>query len=138
MCVQKSNHEQFNDANVYGNSYDSDIHPHYVGVYACGHEQGDWRKNKMYDDSLYGFDTVYDASDFLSIHGKAVNDNGYHELIASNRCDGVSIQVHVTGEGKLCSAGGVKQCVSGIIYLPYGGVGLLLTPSCLVEVNTVA
>ena len=92
FCVDKSNHEVFDDVNVYGNIYDSDIHHNNFGVYTYGHQQGDWRRNKMHDNSGYGFDP-HDDSDFLTIHDNEVYDNGYHGIIASKRCNGVSIQV---------------------------------------------
>ena len=78
--------------NVYGNIYDSNIHHNNFGVYTYGHQQGDWRRNQMHDNSGYGFDP-HDDSDFLTIHDNEVYDNGYHGIIASKRCNGVSIQV---------------------------------------------
>ena len=92
FCVDKSNPELFDDVNVYGNIYDSDIHHNNFGVYTYGHQQGDWRRNKMHDNSGYGFDP-HDDSDFLTIHDNVVYNNGYHGIIASKRCNGVSIQV---------------------------------------------
>ena len=94
FCVDKSNHEVFEDVNVYGNIYDSDIHHNNFGVYTYGHQQGDWRRNKMHDNHGYGFDP-HDDSDFLSIHDNEVYNNGYHGIIESKRCNGVSIQVRV-------------------------------------------
>ena len=87
-----SNLEVFDEVNVYGNIYDSDIHHNYFGVYTYGHEQGDWRRNKMHHNSQYGFDP-HDDSDFLTIHDNEVYNNGNHGIIASKRCNGVSIQV---------------------------------------------
>ena len=46
----------------------------------------------MHDNSGYGFDP-HDDSDFLTIHDNEVYNNGYHGIIASKRCNGVSIQV---------------------------------------------
>ena len=46
----------------------------------------------MHDNSGYGFDP-HDDSDFLTIHDNEVYGNGYHGIIASKRCNGVSIQV---------------------------------------------
>ena len=104
FCVDKSNHELFEDVNVYGNIYDSDIHHNNFGVYTYGHQQGDWRRNKMHDNSGYGFDP-HDDSDFLTIHDNEVYDNGYHGIIASKRCNGVSIQVRPVWFGRiLCAA----------------------------------
>ena len=48
----------------------------------------------MHDNSGYGFDP-HDDSDFLTIHDNEVYDNGYHGIIASKRCNGVSIQVRL-------------------------------------------
>ena len=90
--MDKSNHEIFDYVNVYGNIYDSDIHHNNFGVYTYGHQQGDWRRNKMHDNSGYGFDP-HDDSDFLTIHDNVVYRNGLHGIIASRRCNGVSIQV---------------------------------------------
>ena len=96
FCVDKSNHEEFEDVNVYGNIYDSDTHNKNLGVYTCGQRQGDWRTNKMHDNSGYSFDP-HDDSDLLAIHDNEVFDNGYHEIIAFKRCNCVSIQVqHVS------------------------------------------
>lgn len=36
FCADKSNPEVFDDVNVYGNIYDSDIHHNYFGVYTYG------------------------------------------------------------------------------------------------------
>ena len=47
----------------------------------------------MHDNSGYGFDP-HDDSDFLTIHDNTVYNNGYHGIIASKRCNGVSIQVN--------------------------------------------
>ena len=46
----------------------------------------------MHDNTAYGFDP-HDDSDFLTIHDSEVYDNGNHGIIASKRCNGVSIQV---------------------------------------------
>ncbi|CAN0090334.1 unnamed protein product, partial [Ectocarpus sp. 13 AM-2016] len=54
FCEDKSNPEVFDDVNVYGNVYDSDIHHMNFGLYTYGHQQGDWRRNKMHDNSGYG------------------------------------------------------------------------------------
>ena len=82
----------FDEVNVYGNIYDSDIHHNHFGMYTYGHQLGDWRRNKMHDNTAYGFDP-HDDSDFLTIHDNTVYNNGYHGIIASKRCNGVSIQV---------------------------------------------
>ena len=92
MCKDLSNTDLFDDVNVYGNIYDSDIHHNRFGIYTYGHQQGDWRRNKMHDNSGYGFDP-HDDSDFLTIHDNEVYNNMYHGIIASKRCNGVSIQV---------------------------------------------
>ena len=92
---------------MYGNIYDSDIHHMNFGVYTYGHQQGDWRRNKMHDNSGYGFDP-HDDSDFLTIHDNEVYNNGYHGIIASKRCNGVSIQVQC-----------VNVAASGAAYYKY-------------------
>ncbi|CAM9816491.1 unnamed protein product [Ectocarpus sp. 6 AP-2014] len=104
FCEDKSNPEVFDDVNVYGNVYDSDIHHMNFGLYTYGHQQGDWRRNKMHDNSGYGFDP-HDDSDFLTIHDNEVYNNGYHGIIASKRCNGVSIQGNEVYGGAETSAG---------------------------------
>lgn len=42
FCKDKSNEEVFENVNVYGNIYDSDIHNNHFGVYTYG-ESGDSR-----------------------------------------------------------------------------------------------
>ena len=86
FCADETNQDVFEDVNVYGNIYDSDIHHNHFGVYSYGHQQGDWRRNKIHDNSGYGFDP-HDDSDFLSIHDNDVYDNGYHAIIASKCCN---------------------------------------------------
>ena len=92
------------EVNVYGNIYDSDIHHNHFGVYTYGHQQGDWRRNKMHDNTAYGFDP-HDDSDFLTIHDNEVYNNGNHGIIASKRCNGVSIQVVTCEINAFCSFG---------------------------------
>eukprot|EP00904_Undaria_pinnatifida_P009115 jgi/Undpi1/5333/HiC_scaffold_2.g00614.m1 len=104
FCVNKSNRDVFDHVNVYGNIYDSDIHHNNFGVYTYGHQQGDWRRNKMHNNKGYGFDP-HDDSDFLTIHDNEVYDNGYHGIIASKRCNGVSIQGNEVYGGASTSAG---------------------------------
>ncbi|CAM9348065.1 unnamed protein product, partial [Laminaria digitata] len=79
LCTDKSNPEIFDVVDVYGNIYDSDIHHNHFGMYTYGHQQGDWRRNKMHDNTEY-------------IHYNEVYNNGNHGIIASKRCNGVSIQ----------------------------------------------
>eukprot|EP00752_Nemacystus_decipiens_P007150 g6403.t1 len=104
FCEDKSNPEVFDNVQVYGNMYDSDIHHLRFGLYTYGHQQGDWRRNKMHDNSGYGFDP-HDDSDFLTIHDNEVYDNGYHGIIASKRCNNVSIQGNEVYGGAETSAG---------------------------------
>ena len=61
----------------------------------------------MHDNSGYGFDP-HDDSDFLTIHDSEVYNNGYHGIIASKRCNGVSIQVQC-----------VNVAASGAAYYEY-------------------
>ena len=91
-CTDESNPEVFDEVNVYGNIYDSDIQHNHFGVYTYGHQQGDWRGNKMHDCTEYGFDP-HDDGDFVTIHDNEVYNNVNHGIIASKRCNGVSIQV---------------------------------------------
>ncbi|CAM9273557.1 unnamed protein product, partial [Laminaria digitata] len=91
LCEDLSNVDIFDDVNVYGNIYDSDIHHNHFGVYTYGHQQGDLWRNKMQDNKVYGF-APHDDSDFLTIHDNEVYDNDNHGIIASKRCNGVSIQ----------------------------------------------
>nr|BDX99461.1 mannuronan C5-epimerase [Cladosiphon okamuranus] len=104
FCVDKSNPEVFDHVNVYGNMYDSDIHHLRFGLYTYGHQQGDWRRNRIHDNSGYGFDP-HDDSDLLTIHDNEVYNNGYHGIIASKRCNGVSIQGNEVYGGGETSAG---------------------------------
>ncbi|CAM9491191.1 unnamed protein product, partial [Laminaria digitata] len=53
FCSDLSNPELFDEVNVYGNIYDSDIHHNHFGMYTYGHQQGDWRRNKMHDNTVY-------------------------------------------------------------------------------------
>ena len=82
----------FDKVNVYGNIYDSEIHHNNFGVYTYGHHRGDWRRNRVHHNSGYGFDP-HDDSDYLTIHDNKGFDNEWHGIIASERCNGVSIQV---------------------------------------------
>eukprot|EP00904_Undaria_pinnatifida_P012534 jgi/Undpi1/8410/HiC_scaffold_25.g10878.m1 len=99
-CKDKSNPELFDKIGVFGNIYNSNIHHLYFGVYSYGHQQGDWRNNKVHDNIGYGFDP-HDDSDYLTIHDNEVYNNGNHNIIASKRCDHISIQVgHLSGKSE--------------------------------------
>eukprot|EP00904_Undaria_pinnatifida_P005815 jgi/Undpi1/2363/HiC_scaffold_13.g05746.m1 len=100
----KRNPEIFDDVNVYGNIYDSEIHHNNFGVYTYGHHRGDWRRNRVHDNSGYGFDP-HDDSDYLTIHDNKVFNNEWHGIIASERCNGVSIQGNEVYDGSSNSAG---------------------------------
>ena len=93
-CKDDSNPELFEEVGVYGNIYNSNIHHLYFGVYSYGHQQGDWRNNKVHDNIGYGFDP-HDDSDYVTIHDNKVYNNGNHGIIASKRCHGISVQVRV-------------------------------------------
>lgn len=54
FCKDKSNPEVFDDVNVYGNIYDSELHHMNFAVYTYGHQQGDWRRNRVHSNSGYG------------------------------------------------------------------------------------
>lgn len=54
FCVDKSNPEVFDEVNVYGNIYDSELHHMNFAVYTYGHQQGDWRRNTVHSNSGYG------------------------------------------------------------------------------------
>lgn len=104
FCVDKSNPEIFDDVAVYGNIYDSELHHNNFAVYTYGHQQGDWRRNVVHSNSGYGFDP-HDDSDFLTIHDNIVYDNTWHGIIASKRCNNVSIQGNTVYGGGETSAG---------------------------------
>ncbi|CAM9942410.1 unnamed protein product [Ascophyllum nodosum] len=104
FCTNKTNPEIFDEVNVYGNIYGSDIHHNYYGVYTFGHQQGDWRNNTMRDNTGYGFDP-HDDSDYITIHDNVVYNNVNHGIIASKRCNDVSIQGNEVYGGGETSAG---------------------------------
>lgn len=54
FCKDKSNPDVFDDVNVYGNIYDSEMHHLNFAVYTYGHQQGDWRRNVVHSNSGYG------------------------------------------------------------------------------------
>lgn len=54
FCQDKTNPEIFDDVNVYGNIYDSELHHMNFAVYTYGHQQGDWRRNRVHSNSGYG------------------------------------------------------------------------------------
>ena len=54
----------------------------------------------MHDNTAYGFDP-HDDSDLLTIHDNEVYDNVKHGIIASKRCNGVSIQVRTNSKGNI-------------------------------------
>lgn len=54
FCKDKSNPEIFDQVNVYGNIYDSELHHMNFAVYTYGHQQGDWRRNVIHSNSGYG------------------------------------------------------------------------------------
>ncbi|CAM9520911.1 unnamed protein product [Ectocarpus fasciculatus] len=84
------NHELFEDHNVYGDIYDSEIYGMYYGHYSYGHQGGVWDNNIMRDNIQYGFDP-HDDSDDLTISNNVVYGNGNHGIIASKRCNNVKI-----------------------------------------------
>eukprot|EP00904_Undaria_pinnatifida_P005796 jgi/Undpi1/2346/HiC_scaffold_13.g05729.m1 len=140
FCKYKSNPEVFDAVNVYGNMYDSDIHHNHFGMYTYGHQQGDWRRNKMHDNSAYGFDP-HDDSDFLTIHDNEVYNNVKHGIIASKRCNGVSIQGNEVYGGGEKSAGiflhrsGDDAIVKGNYVHDNGDAGIALMESFNAEVS---
>lgn len=64
----------------------------------------------MLDNKGYGFD-AHDGSDFLTIHDNEVDDNGYHGIITSKRCNGVSIQVRYAWRAVQCGSRTTKWCL---------------------------
>eukprot|EP00903_Cladosiphon_okamuranus_P020616 g18926.t1 len=104
FCKDKSNPEIFDQVNVYGNIYDSELHHMNFAVYTYGHQQGDWRRNTIHSNSGYGYDP-HDDSDYLTIHDNLVYDNNWHGIIASKRCNNVSIQNNTVYGGNETSAG---------------------------------
>lgn len=63
FCKDKSNPEIFDQVNVYGNIYDSELHHMNFAVYTYGHQQGDWRRNIVHSNSGYGKSAI--CPDFL-------------------------------------------------------------------------
>lgn len=90
FCPDLSNPEVFDEVQVYGDIQGSDIYGMYYGMYSYGHQGGVWTNNKMHDNILYGFDP-HDDSDELEIAYNEVWGNGNHGIIASKRCNDVSI-----------------------------------------------
>eukprot|EP00904_Undaria_pinnatifida_P008377 jgi/Undpi1/466/HiC_scaffold_1.g00462.m1 len=104
FCKDKSNLEVFDEVAVYGNIYDSELHHCNFAVYTYGHQNGDWRRNVVHSNSGYGFDP-HDDSDYLTIHDNIVYNNNWHGIIASKRCNNVSIQGNTVYGGNETSAG---------------------------------
>ncbi|CAM9798108.1 unnamed protein product [Discosporangium mesarthrocarpum] len=104
FCKDKSNLEVFDNVKVTGDIIDSNIHHLFFGVYTYGHQGGTWTGNLMHDNAWYGFDP-HDDSDYLTIHDNTVWNNGKHGIIASKRCNHVSIQNNVVHSGGETAAG---------------------------------
>ncbi|CAM9698589.1 unnamed protein product, partial [Choristocarpus tenellus] len=90
LCVDLSNLEIFDSVNVYGDIMNSEIHHMYFGIYSFGHQGGVWTNNKVHDNVQYGFDP-HDDSDFITISDNEVYNNGNHGIIASKRCNDLTI-----------------------------------------------
>ena len=74
FCVDKSNPEVFDEVNVYGNIYDSELHHMNFAVYTYGHQQGDWRRNTVHSNSGYGKKTRDRPRPCSSLSGEAESD----------------------------------------------------------------
>eukprot|EP00752_Nemacystus_decipiens_P017747 g15914.t1 len=98
FCVDLSNPEIFDDHNVYGDIIDSEIYGMYYGHYSYGHQDGVWTGNIMRNNVQYGFDP-HDDSDNLEIAYNTVYGNGNHGIIASKRCNDVSIHDNEVYDG---------------------------------------
>lgn len=86
----------FDHVNVYGDIIGNRLHHNFWGVYAYGHEGGQWLNNEVDHNAGYGFDP-HDDSDHLLIEGNDVHHNGglgrgLHGIIASKRCDHLVIR----------------------------------------------
>jgi parallel beta-helix repeat protein len=90
-----SNDQLFDQVQVRGNIMNSHIHHNYYGVYTFGHQDGLWTDNEVNDNVGYGFDP-HDDTDDLLIEGNNVHHNGNHGIIASKRCDHVTIRNNVS------------------------------------------
>src|SRR5262249_1479454 len=77
--------------NVYGNIVNSRIHDNFFGVYTFGANGMQWLTNEVSDNVQYGLDP-HDDSDNLLIQGNKVHHNGNHGIIASMRCDPLTIR----------------------------------------------
>ena len=130
VCKDESNLEELTHlVNVYGNIYDSEIHHGYYGHYSYGHQGGDWSRNIVHDNVIYGFDPHH-GSNNLIIHDNVVYNNGGHGIIASKWCRDVSIQgnevydskvgifLHRSGDRAIVKDNNVHDCFdTGITFL---------------------
>ena len=60
--VDKSDHDVFEDVNVFGNINGLDIHHNNFGFCTYGHQQKDGGRNKMHGNSGYGFEPHDDSN----------------------------------------------------------------------------
>lgn len=94
----------FDFVNVYGDVIHSHIHDNYFGVYTFGAYGSKFLTNEVDHNAGYGIDP-HDDSDFLVIEGNNVHHNGLgnlhnaaggprglHGIIASRRCDHLTIR----------------------------------------------
>ncbi|CAM9715159.1 unnamed protein product, partial [Discosporangium mesarthrocarpum] len=103
LCKDLSNEEIFDHVAVRGDIINSNIHHNYFGHYSFGHQGGNWSFNAVHHNVGYGFDP-HDDSDFATIQGNHVFNNGWHGIIASKRCNHVHILdnvVHNNGKNGL-------------------------------------
>ena len=98
----------FDFVNVYGDVIHSHIHDNYFGVYTFGAYGSQFLNNEVDHNAGYGLDP-HDDSDFLLIEGNNVHHNGLanlhnaaggprglHGIIASRRCDHLTIRNNVS------------------------------------------
>src|ERR1044071_178322 len=145
----------FDFVNVYGNIIHSHIHDNYFGVYTFGAYGSQWLNNEVDHNAGYGLDP-HDDSDALVIDGNDVHHNGFgnlhngaggprglHGIIASRRCDHLTI----TNNRSWANAGnGImmhRHCSDGLIEgnQLYGngdsGVSLFDSDRSVVRGNTI-
>ena len=87
-CVGNSSREAFDDANIYGKCYDSEMYHSDLRGFIYGHQPKYWSMVHMHDTSGDGFD-LHDDTKFMTIDDNEVYHNGYHVILAPKSCTGV-------------------------------------------------
>ena len=85
----------YNLVNVYGDIIHCRLHHNFFGMYSYGAYGMRMLDNESDHNVGYGFDP-HDDSDFLVIEGNNVHHNGYHGIIASQRCNNTVIRNNVS------------------------------------------